>query len=151
MADCVKTILNSNPIRNGSRVVLANKFGTIGKLDSLLPDGSLGTVETKLTDRYNEFPETPSVNMYDDYVTVPASGTEVAWAVPEGAEKFLFKCRTQNDIQYGYSSSHASGAAHTTLFGGTAYESPSDMNFKANQSIYFTGASGLVVELNYWR
>jgi hypothetical protein len=148
MADGITTALNGNPVRQGTTVFNANRFGVAAKLNSvIIPTGSINSLfESNTTNRFNN-----SLSMFQDYVTIASSGAEASWTVPEGANKFLFKCRTQNDIQFGYNSGSASGVAHTTLFGGTAYESPDSVDFRANQSLYFTGASGLVVEINYWR
>jgi hypothetical protein len=148
MADCVKTILNSNPARNGTAITLADKVGNVKKVYSGMPSGDPTPIETRYTDRLGS-PE--NLLMASDYVTVAASGSEVSWSIPEGIEKFLFKCRTLDNITYGFNSGDASGVKKTTLFAGTAWETPNTARPIAGQTMYFTGASGLVVEINYWR
>lgn len=149
MADVVQKIINANAIRNGDLTANVNRLGTRQELNTIMPNGNLDS-ESTLTNRLSE-ERHGTLTPYTTYVTVPASGTEVSWAVPEGTEKFVFKARTQSDISFGFNSGDASGVNRVTLFGGTAYENPDNMALLASQSIYFTGTSGQIVEINYWK
>lgn len=146
MADIISTIINGSPIRNGGSVVKADKFGDRDSLQSPNPNGS-NALESRLTNRLGQ---NPSCSIYNTKVTVPASGTETSWCVPEGVNKVLCKARTLDDISMGFSSGAASGVDRTTIFSGTAWESPDQIDFKSTQYLYFTGPSGTVVEIQYW-
>jgi len=149
MADVVQKIINANAIRNGDLTANVNKMGTRQEITTAMPNGNLDS-EPTLTNRFSEDKDATK-QAFGTTVTVPASGTETSWLIPEGTEKFVFKARTQTDVTFGYNSGDASGVNRMTLFGGTAYESPTDISFPASQSVYFTGGSGTVVEINYWK
>jgi len=149
MADVVQKIISGNAIRHGDLTANVNQMGTRQEITTAAANGNLDS-ESTLTNRFSEdsgSTRTP----YTTNVTVPASGTEVSWLVPEGTEKFVFKARTSTDINFGFNSGDASGVKRMTLFGGTAYETPNKTSVPASQSVYFTGSSGAVVEINYWK
>lgn len=147
MAEIVQKIIDSNVIRNGDLTANVDKFGTRQEINTIMPDGALNTLG--LTNRLGS-ERTRAV--FSDIVTVPASGQEVSYQMPDGADKVLFKARTNTDITFGFNSGDASGTKKTTLFGGTAWESPTQYDLPANQMFYFSSAtSGAVVEINYWR
>lgn len=147
MAEIVQKIINGNTIRHGDLTANVNKFGTRQEINTITPDGALDT--DGLTDRLGS-ERTRAV--FSDYVTIPGSGQEVSYTMADGVDKILFKARTNTDITFGFNSGDASGLKKTTLFGGTAWESPTQYDMPANQAIYFSSfVSGTVIEINYWR
>lgn len=146
MADVIQTIINSNPIRHGTAVVKANQLGDYDSLNSIIPTGR-NISESLMTNRYNiDIP----CSIYNAKVSISASGVESSWVVPEGVHKVVLKARTLDDISIGYSSGAASGVDRTTIFAGTAWESPDGISFKSSQCLYLTGPSGTVIEISYW-
>jgi len=147
MADIVQKIIDGNVIRHGDLTANVDRFGQRQELSTQTPNGALDTLG--LTDRLSQ---ERSLTMDSAYVTVPGSGQEVSFTTPDQVDKILFKARTNTDITFGFNSGDASGVKRTTLFGGTAWESPTQYDLKQNQVFYFSSAvSGTVVEINYWK
>lgn len=147
MADIVQKIIDGNTIRNGDVTANVDLFGQRQELSTVRPNASLDTLG--LTNRLSQ---ERSLTMDSTWVTVPGSGQEISFTTPDGTEKLLFKCRTNTDLTFGFNNGDATGVKRTTLFGGTAWESPTNYDLKQNQAFYFSSAtSGAVVEINYWK